>query len=611
MQTFTTNEQKLNILNINLFTPALLFSKVAFFLSPSKLRELWVIPPIFVIVTLTSMVVSWSLAKACRLRRSQRYVVLSTFRQFGLNTLVCSAFAIAAAMFMNSNSLPIALMQSLVITVHGLKWGRDDTRDSMLGRALTYLVLHSTFGMMLRWSFGVQLLAQADEETVVPPEEEIIPPLDINARETPNPRPKGHEREPLLGSSHGHRDYSSATLRSQSSTVFTHTDDETGDTSQSLPATPTNNKTSRLRRVLHQGGISHLDTAASVPPVNTDTLGHFAPMQRPTRPTMVNKKSHFFYSFPNTPQLSRTSLAPSNSELEQPDPIAQSPPEIPISTRIVSSLTHFASRTRLRLAKWGKSIKEFMTPPLYSALVSLIVACIPPLQHLLDVHLTPVKGAINSAGNCSIPITLVVLGGYFWRVDGNEEKAGETQPQGLRTDLPQQVQTAAPPFLRRKTQLRDRTDAPETQDNRESSTFAGGALTNEPSRIGGDGTETGASRPISGDTVVGSSSSGVTSTWSRAWMGLKSRSRAYAPGHAADDEHTTEHPPRDAESSARALLNGIPRPATASSKGRGEHKGEARTVLVAILSRMVITPMVLLPVMALAMSKTTMRLFDE
>ena len=63
------------------------------------------------------------------------------------------AFAIAASMFMNSNSLPIALMQSMVLTVHGLKWGPGDTRDGMLGRALTYLVLYSTLGLMVRVHF--------------------------------------------------------------------------------------------------------------------------------------------------------------------------------------------------------------------------------------------------------------------------------------------------------------------------------------------------------------------------------------------------------------------------------------------------------------------------
>lgn len=55
----------------------------------------------------------------------------------------------AAAMFMNSNSLPIALMQSLVVTVPDLKWTSEDNVDTMLGRALTYLVLYQTLGMVV------------------------------------------------------------------------------------------------------------------------------------------------------------------------------------------------------------------------------------------------------------------------------------------------------------------------------------------------------------------------------------------------------------------------------------------------------------------------------
>jgi hypothetical protein len=33
--------------------------------------------------------------------------------------------------------------------VPGLKWDDDDNKDKMLGRALTYLVLYSTLGMMV------------------------------------------------------------------------------------------------------------------------------------------------------------------------------------------------------------------------------------------------------------------------------------------------------------------------------------------------------------------------------------------------------------------------------------------------------------------------------
>ena len=52
-------------------------------------------------------------------------------------------------MFMNSNSLPVALMQSLATTVPFLKWGPDDTVDAMFGRSLTYLVVFSTLGMIV------------------------------------------------------------------------------------------------------------------------------------------------------------------------------------------------------------------------------------------------------------------------------------------------------------------------------------------------------------------------------------------------------------------------------------------------------------------------------
>jgi auxin efflux carrier family protein len=47
-------------------------------------------------------------------------------------------------------------MQSLVVTVKGLKWEKGDTKDAMLGRALTYLVLYSTLGMMVRISSPTQ-----------------------------------------------------------------------------------------------------------------------------------------------------------------------------------------------------------------------------------------------------------------------------------------------------------------------------------------------------------------------------------------------------------------------------------------------------------------------
>ena len=86
--------QQINRLNVSLFTPALLFSKVAFFLTPGmffsfiltfkdfyqlvieKLQELWIIPIWFIIVTVASMLVGSLLGSLFRLRQSQRSLIL-------------------------------------------------------------------------------------------------------------------------------------------------------------------------------------------------------------------------------------------------------------------------------------------------------------------------------------------------------------------------------------------------------------------------------------------------------------------------------------------------------------------------------------------------------
>ena len=73
----------------------------------------------------------------------------------------------------------------------------------------------------------------------------------------------------------------------------------------------------------------------------------------------------------------------------------------------------FVQRTiRTGRLTWRK-VNDFMTPPLWASVLSLVVALIQPLQHLLGVQMRPIRDAITQAGDCSIPLTLVVLGAYF------------------------------------------------------------------------------------------------------------------------------------------------------------------------------------------------------
>ncbi|KAK7031851.1 auxin efflux carrier [Favolaschia claudopus] len=330
--------KQVNRLNISLFTPSLVFSKVAFFLSPEKLRELWVIPIFFAIVTFVSMAVSFLLSTVFRLQRQQRN------------------FTLAASMFMNSNSLPVALMQSLVVTLPALKQklnpDADDDTNAMVGRALTYLLLYSTIGMVLRWSVGWHLLTESSpnrEDAAVVGEAEETSALIGN--ELPTPR------------------------------------------------------------------------SAS---------------QKATEPPSSLRRSHWFN--PKSPEASREHLAlhpilPQSpaSELESDEAalLGQDKEGICLpETAVDTSPIH--AKFSLRAYRFCLSVNSFMTAPLWASLASILVACITPLQLAFVEHMHPVKTALSSAGNCSIPTTLVVLGAYFYVPSSasGDDSAGEKDTNG-------------------------------------------------------------------------------------------------------------------------------------------------------------------------------------
>jgi len=303
-----------------------------FAFSTAILRELWIIPLFFALVTGASMMVAFCLGWVFKLKRSQRN------------------FAMAASMFMNTNSLPVALMQSLVVSIPSLRWGDNDTTGAMTGRAFTYLVLYSSLSMMLRWSYGVHLLSSPDD---------------------PEPQTLLDERTPLLAPFADNPQPSS----------FTLIEDE-------VPSTP--------------------------------------PYRHKPR-----RRTTFFKSFPNSPTQERAVLpsvdstpppSPPSTPSEASDSDAEELPVHNLEQRPPSAFFH---RVKRRIRRGWVALNDFMTMALWATLASLFVACVRPLQHLLDNHLEPVKGALATAGNCSIPLTLVVLGAFFYSPP-KEEDSGES-----------------------------------------------------------------------------------------------------------------------------------------------------------------------------------------
>lgn len=68
----------------------------------------------------------------------------------------------------------------------------------------------------------------------------------------------------------------------------------------------------------------------------------------------------------------------------------------PPHTRMGAFLLKLKNRSKNVL----RTLNEFLTVPMYSALLSIFIACIPPLQALLN-DAKPLTQAIKSAGQCS------------------------------------------------------------------------------------------------------------------------------------------------------------------------------------------------------------------
>lgn len=138
----TQGQKLLSSLNVELFTPCLIFSKLASSLSISKLIDIIIIPIFFAISTLASYLCSRLTSWLLQLNDPE------------------TDFVTAMGVFGNSNSLPVSLTLSLAYTLPGLLWDDipDDTSDKVAGRGILYLLIFQQLGQILRWSWGFNRL---------------------------------------------------------------------------------------------------------------------------------------------------------------------------------------------------------------------------------------------------------------------------------------------------------------------------------------------------------------------------------------------------------------------------------------------------------------------
>lgn len=135
-------QKVVSLLNVDLFTPCLIFSKLAKYLSLARIIEISIIPLFYALSTGISFLSGKLIAIIFQLDRDE------------------SNFVIANSIFGNSNSLPVSLTLSLAYTLPNLTWDQipNDDRNNVASRGILYLLIFQQIGQMLRWSWGYNKL---------------------------------------------------------------------------------------------------------------------------------------------------------------------------------------------------------------------------------------------------------------------------------------------------------------------------------------------------------------------------------------------------------------------------------------------------------------------
>lgn len=277
-----------------------------------------------------------------------------------------------------SNSLPIALMQSLTYTVDAMKWGVNDSREAMQGRALTYLVLFSTLGIILRWSYGIKLLSTADGDAPKPDPEEGIRngTASIQPQNGGIESEQGHNaRAPLLQRIEEDQETAASTANTPKQPRFSD-----GPATLGRPGVGTLARRKPERRWTALGNAEDLDDA-----------DFFQRSLSFNRDRNFRKEISNYRSFPNTP--SRTPAASTYTTSDEGDSRSVSDDDeddyegAGRRNQTEQSISAFQAKFR-RLRKkatillhslWKpvrnflRGVQAFMTAPLYAALLSLVV----------------------------------------------------------------------------------------------------------------------------------------------------------------------------------------------------------------------------------------------
>ncbi|GAB7341895.1 hypothetical protein MBLNU457_g0205t2 [Dothideomycetes sp. NU457] len=392
-------------LNVQLFTPCLVFTKLASQLNANKLIELAIIPVIFVAQTC----VSWLCA-----------TVMS--RIFGFKKRQTN-FVIAMGVFGNSNSLPISLVISLSKTISGLHWDQvpGDNDNEVAARGILYLLIFQQLGQLLRWSWGYNVLLKpptAEEQLI----EEGREPARIEGGYRDDPDNQEDHDSPIKTNSSDYASGSSGIRSPQTVSSVASSVNDRRASGEVLP-TPSNGNVV---------GNGPGNMAGRQAPQRHESAGHIT--QFPSYYSVSNSSDQATQSGVKG-FLTRIKENVKRFFIRIGYSISNSSSNL--FHRLPMSIQKALSKVGGFIFRFFNAIWQSMNPPLWAMLFAVIVASVPALQHLFFDRGTfisnSVTRAVSQSGGVAVPLILVVLGANLARntipkeelASSPEEKAEE------------------------------------------------------------------------------------------------------------------------------------------------------------------------------------------
>lgn len=394
---FDAESQKfLANLNVQLFTPALIFTKLASQLTAEKLADLAIIPIIFVVQTLVSYGCSFVVSKLMGFKKRQ------------------ANFVIAMAVFGNSNSLPISLVISLSKTLKGLHWAKvpGDNDDEVGARGILYLLIFQQLGQLVRWTWGYNVL--------------LAPAEKYSEEQGGTARSLVVER--------GRSDYRDNPENQQRLISPLGSDEYSDDQETTVANSPTETNGAKMPN----GAIrkySSRSSSGSRNVVPAPANGNIAPENNIFSNAGVQKGDENVGPFSGTLNKIRNALIEAARSVRT---FVRSQSRKAFAS-LPNSFQKILSKIGSFIARFFAGLWEFMNPPLWAMLIAIVIASVPPLQHLFFDDGTFIRNsvtrAVEQSGGVAVPLILVVLGGNLARNTLPREGPGDISDPKMERKL--------------------------------------------------------------------------------------------------------------------------------------------------------------------------------